>query len=111
MPALGPPLGGYLTEHLPWHWLFPVNLPIGAAVTIGLVALRTSSEPPAGRFDTRGFLLATPGLGLLTYALGFGPTAGPSRRSHSADRSVWSCSARPSTPNSVPPKRCWTSDC
>ncbi|MFE4977063.1 DHA2 family efflux MFS transporter permease subunit [Kitasatospora sp. NPDC056651] len=77
MPALGPPLGGYLTEHLSWHWLFLVNVPVGvAAVLIGLVGLRGEPEPPAGRFDTTGFLLATPGLGLLTYALGFGPAHG-----------------------------------
>ncbi|MEU3568014.1 DHA2 family efflux MFS transporter permease subunit [Kitasatospora sp. NPDC036755] len=77
MPALGPPLGGFLTEHLSWHWLFLVNVPIGAAaVLIGLVGLRGEQEPPAGRFDTTGFLLATPGLGLLTYALGFGPAHG-----------------------------------
>ncbi|MBV2156407.1 DHA2 family efflux MFS transporter permease subunit [Kitasatospora sp. SUK 42] len=77
MPALGPPLGGYLTEHLSWHWLFLVNVPIGAAaVLLGVLALRPQEEPPAGRFDTTGFLLATPGLGLLTYALGFGPSHG-----------------------------------
>ncbi|WP_229928364.1 DHA2 family efflux MFS transporter permease subunit [Kitasatospora xanthocidica] len=77
MPALGPPLGGFLTEHLSWHWLFLVNVPIGAAaVAIGLLGLRGADEPPAGRFDTTGFLLATPGLGLLTYALGFGPAHG-----------------------------------
>ncbi|MEV7184701.1 DHA2 family efflux MFS transporter permease subunit [Kitasatospora sp. NPDC093102] len=77
MPALGPPLGGYLTEHLSWHWLFLVNVPVGAAaVLIGLIGLRGEQEPPAGRFDTTGFLLATPGLGLLTYALGFGPAHG-----------------------------------
>ncbi|MEU8920195.1 DHA2 family efflux MFS transporter permease subunit [Kitasatospora sp. NPDC048545] len=77
MPALGPPLGGLLAEHLSWHWLFLVNVPVGAvAVAIGLVGLRGAEEPPAGRFDTTGFLLATPGLGLLTYALGFGPAHG-----------------------------------
>ncbi|WP_030254618.1 DHA2 family efflux MFS transporter permease subunit, partial [Streptomyces pyridomyceticus] len=77
MPALGPPLGGFLTEHLSWHWLFLVNVPIGvAAVALGLFGLRGAEEPPAGRFDTTGFLLATPGLGLLTYALGFGPAHG-----------------------------------
>ncbi|WP_369182678.1 DHA2 family efflux MFS transporter permease subunit [Streptomyces sp. Y1] len=77
MPALGPPLGGYLTQHLSWHWLFLVNVPVGiAAVALGAAALRTEDEPAAGRFDTTGFLLATPGLGLLTYALGFGPAHG-----------------------------------
>ncbi|MFJ5116619.1 DHA2 family efflux MFS transporter permease subunit [Kitasatospora sp. NPDC088548] len=77
MPALGPPLGGFLTEHLSWHWLFLVNVPIGAAaVLIGAIGLASEGEPPAGRFDSLGFLLATPGLGLLTYALGFGPAHG-----------------------------------
>ncbi|MFB7613292.1 DHA2 family efflux MFS transporter permease subunit [Kitasatospora sp. NPDC056181] len=77
MPALGPPLGGFLTEHLSWHWLFLVNVPIGvAAVLTGLAGLRDEGAETAGRFDTAGFLLATPGLGLLTYALGFGPAHG-----------------------------------
>ncbi|MFI5643555.1 DHA2 family efflux MFS transporter permease subunit [Kitasatospora sp. NPDC051705] len=77
MPALGPPLGGFLTEHLSWHWLFLVNVPIGvAALVTGLAGLRAEAEPPAGHFDTTGFLLATPGLGLLSYALGFGPAHG-----------------------------------
>ncbi|MER7754558.1 DHA2 family efflux MFS transporter permease subunit [Kitasatospora sp. NPDC097643] len=77
MPALGPPLGGFLTEHLSWHWLFLVNLPIGAAAVLtGVLGLPRAEEPAAGRFDTTGFLLATPGLGLLTYALGFGPAHG-----------------------------------
>ncbi|WP_327352519.1 DHA2 family efflux MFS transporter permease subunit [Streptomyces sp. NBC_01304] len=77
MPALGPPLGGLLTQHLSWHWLFFVNVPIGAAaVLLGLVGIREHVEGTEGRFDLTGFLLATPALGLLTYALGFGPSHG-----------------------------------
>ncbi|GAA0496370.1 DHA2 family efflux MFS transporter permease subunit [Streptomyces sp. NPDC046215] len=77
MPALGPPLGGFLTEHLSWHWLFFVNVPIGtAAVLLGVLALREQVEDAEGGFDRKGFLLATPALGLLTYALGFGPAHG-----------------------------------
>lgn len=77
MPALGPPLGGFLTEHLSWHWLFFVNVPIGAAaVLLGVLGLREQVEGTAGGFDRTGFLLATPALGLLTYALGFGPAHG-----------------------------------
>ncbi|MER5968152.1 DHA2 family efflux MFS transporter permease subunit [Streptomyces sp. NPDC002055] len=77
MPALGPPLGGFLTEHLSWHWLFFVNVPVGVlAVLLGGFGLPPRSEAPAGAFDVRGFLLATPGLGLLSYALGFGPSLG-----------------------------------
>ncbi|MBT2383979.1 DHA2 family efflux MFS transporter permease subunit [Streptomyces sp. ISL-11] len=77
MPALGPPLGGFLTEHLSWHWLFFVNVPIGAAaVLLGALALREQVEGTEDGFDRTGFLLATPALGLLTYALGFGPAHG-----------------------------------
>ncbi|MFI6938383.1 DHA2 family efflux MFS transporter permease subunit [Streptomyces sp. NPDC050418] len=77
MPALGPPLGGFLTDHLSWHWLFFVNVPVGAAaVLIGLVGIREHVEGTRGAFDRTGFLLATPALGFLTYALGFGPSHG-----------------------------------
>ncbi|MGC0422028.1 DHA2 family efflux MFS transporter permease subunit [Embleya sp. AB8] len=77
MPALGPPLGGFLTEHLSWHWLFLVNVPIGtAAVLLGVFGLREHRAGAVGPFDRAGFLLTTPTLGLLTYALGFGPSQG-----------------------------------
>ena len=28
--CLGPFLGGFITEHISWHWIFVINLPIGA---------------------------------------------------------------------------------
>ncbi len=77
MPALGPPLGGLLTEHLSWHWLFFVNVPVGVvAILLGVIGLREHVEGVEGPFDRVGFWLATPALGLLTYALGFGPSRG-----------------------------------
>ncbi|WP_343040731.1 DHA2 family efflux MFS transporter permease subunit [Streptomyces typhae] len=80
MPALGPPLGGLLTEHASWHWLFFVNVPVGAAaLLIGALGLREHVEGGTGRFDRTGFWLATPALGLLTYALGYGPSHGWTR--------------------------------
>ena len=43
---IGPALGGYLTDHLSWHWVFFVNLPIGAVALFIiwrlLPALRTT---------------------------------------------------------------------
>ncbi|UOD35789.1 DHA2 family efflux MFS transporter permease subunit [Deferribacteraceae bacterium V6Fe1] len=44
-PALGPTLGGWLTEHLSWRSVFFVNLPIGAMVIIlGLLLLPNYSK-------------------------------------------------------------------
>lgn len=58
-PLLGPPLGGFLAEHLSWRWIFWVNVPLGL---IGMIlALRLVPQlRPSGRrpFDGLGFALA-----------------------------------------------------
>jgi len=58
-PLFGPPLGGFIAQHLTWHYIFVVNLPLGIAAT--LLALRL--VPRMGgtsdrRFDALGFVLA-----------------------------------------------------
>ena len=81
-PALGPVLGGLLTTDLSWRWVFYVNLPIGAAAFLfGLLFVRESRQPHAGRFDLPGFALSGFGLGLLMYGVSEGPVKGW----HSAD--------------------------
>ena len=30
-PLIGPPLGGFITTYISWHWIFLINMPIGLA--------------------------------------------------------------------------------
>ena len=68
--ALGPLLGGLLTTGLSWHWIFYVNLPIGAvAILITLTRVEEFRPPHARRIDLAGFALFTVGLTALVYGL------------------------------------------
>lgn len=61
-PALGPTLGGYLTEVLGWRSIFNVNLPIGAIGLLGASRILNADRPTAKAtrgFDLPGFLLLT----------------------------------------------------
>jgi EmrB/QacA subfamily drug resistance transporter len=68
--ALGPVLGGWLIEHISWRAVFFINLPLAAAVLVlSLWHVRESRNPEQGALDWPGALLATLGLGGITYAL------------------------------------------
>ncbi|HZR96281.1 MAG TPA: MFS transporter [Gaiellaceae bacterium] len=68
--AIGPLVGGLLTEYAGWRWIFFVNLPIGALCIAGAIReLHESRDETRGGFDTLGFLLLTGGLFVLVLAL------------------------------------------
>jgi EmrB/QacA subfamily drug resistance transporter len=71
--SVGPTLGGIITEHFTWRWIFYVNVPIGI---IGIIAtLRVLTERfhrNPGRFDPWGAILLAIGLVALTLGLSFG---------------------------------------
>src|SRR5205823_15736 len=68
--AVGPLVGGALTEALGWQWIFFVNLPIGGAV-LAIVALRmvNVSDPDAVGVDFAGLVTFSGSLFLLVFAL------------------------------------------
>lgn len=78
-PAIGPTLGGWLSDNWSWHWCFLINGPVGL-MTLALIAIilvqpasiiaenrRRLRE--AGGFDTVGFLLIATFLGSLEIVL------------------------------------------
>ena len=75
--TLGVLLGGVLTDVLSWHWIFLINIPIGAGVFIATLALLPAIENEAkGRLDLGGALIVTSALIVATYAIVNGNTAG-----------------------------------
>ncbi|WP_240434302.1 DHA2 family efflux MFS transporter permease subunit [Streptomyces sp. YIM 130001] len=67
--ASGPLVGGSLTEHIAWEWIFWLNVPIGL-VLIPLARLRLrESHAPGARLDVPGTLLVSTGLFGIVYAL------------------------------------------
>ncbi len=72
--ALGPTLGGFLTEEASWRWVFFMNVPVGAVVTIlALKFLHESKDPVARRFDPVGQAVFV----VMIVALSVGVISGP----------------------------------
>lgn len=54
----GPPLGGFLTTYLSWHWIFLINVPIGlVGIWMSGIHLPDIARRETSGLDWRGFLL------------------------------------------------------
>ena len=83
-PAIGPVLGGYITDNYSWPWIFYINLPVGI---IGImmtvqnvhepedlrIANRARAELARKNLDVVGIVLMVIGIGALQYLFEEGP--------------------------------------
>ena len=75
--SAGPSLGGFITEHWSWRWIFYVNLPIGICGFVGSKkVLRHTLSVVRQRFDPFGAALLAAVFAPLTLALSFAPEWG-----------------------------------
>ena len=76
-PIFGPILGGWMIDALSWHWIFLINVPIGAAALVyaGMV-LPSDRVEPSETFDWVGMLMLSPGLALFLFGVSSIPEEG-----------------------------------
>src|SRR5207253_4492198 len=72
-PAIGPPLGGWITDSFSWRWVFFINVPIGIVSLI--LTSRLLSDPPEFKQEVqaarKGGKLKIDGWGILSVAMAF----------------------------------------
>ncbi|ABD40356.1 Drug resistance transporter EmrB/QacA subfamily [Methanospirillum hungatei JF-1] len=76
--AIGPTVGGFLTQYLSWHWIFFINVPVGIIAL--LLGLRVIPGQPSHQtlevFDRIGAGLIFVGLAFLLYGFSEGTNLG-----------------------------------
>lgn len=75
-PALGPNIGGFISDNWSWHWIFLINVPIAiACITVGFVLLKPAEmQSVKGPIDAIGLALLVFWIGSLQIMLDIGRT-------------------------------------
>jgi DHA2 family multidrug resistance protein len=76
-PAIGPTLGGYLTDQFSWHLIFYINIPVGIiGIVLAAIILPPDQHKKEIYFDILGFITMAVFLGSLLAALSQGQREG-----------------------------------
>jgi len=76
-PILGPIIGGWLIQEASWHWIFLINVPLGAiAIVYAWTVLAKDTPEPSESFDFLGMALMSPGLALFLFGVSSLPQEG-----------------------------------
>lgn len=68
--VIGPTIGGLIVQYSSWHWIFYINLPVGAAALFMIIThLREQVAPRHHRIDVLGAGLLATGVGLWVLGL------------------------------------------
>jgi DHA2 family multidrug resistance protein len=70
-PTFGPTLGGYITEHFSWHWIFFVNIPVGiiASILAWTYVSDVAGAKKPKKIDWWGIIFLVIAVGSLQYVL------------------------------------------
>jgi DHA2 family multidrug resistance protein len=72
-PAVGPALGGWISDNFDWRWVFLINVPVGVALAFLIGSLvrtpREDAPKAGGKVDWQGFALVAIALGCLQIVL------------------------------------------
>ncbi|SDC43833.1 MFS transporter, DHA2 family, multidrug resistance protein [Sphingomonas sp. YR710] len=64
-PAMGPIIGGYISDNWSWHWIFFINIPFAIGCVVAAYALLRPAETPTAKLP-----IDLVGLGLLVFWIG-----------------------------------------
>ncbi len=68
--AIGPLVGGILTQHIDWSWIFFVNVPVGIlGVVVGSMVITESRDTTTQSLDLPGLVVSGAALFALTFGL------------------------------------------
>ncbi|MFZ4831886.1 DHA2 family efflux MFS transporter permease subunit [Rouxiella sp. Mn2063] len=67
-PIIGPTLGGWITDHYNWRWVFLINIPVGIIAVIAIYQLL--EDPPWEKKSTQKLSIDYIGIALISLGLG-----------------------------------------